>query len=74
MLNAIHTVVKGNKYFGKITTKIFKIVSNYEMQLDSKEFIPNPELTDKEVEILLLIAEGLSSNDIADNSLLLNVQ
>jgi len=68
LLNAIHTVVKGNKYFGEDYTEenIQKIVSNYEMQLDSKEFIPNPELTDKEVEILLLIAEGLSSNDIAD--------
>ena len=68
LLNAIHTVVKGKKYFGKDYTdeNIQKIVSNYEMQLDTKEFIPNPELTDKEVEILLLIAEGLSSNDIAD--------
>ena len=68
LLNAIHTVVKGKKYFGKDYTdeNIQKIVSNYEKQLDTKEFIPNPELTDKEVEILLLIAEGLSSNDIAD--------
>lgn len=68
LLKAIHTVVKGKKYFGKDYTdeNIQKIVSNYEKQLDTKEFIPNPELTDKEVEILLHIAEGLSSNDIAD--------
>jgi DNA-binding NarL/FixJ family response regulator len=68
LLKAIHTVIKGNKYFGKDYTdeNIQKIISNYEMQLDTKEFIPNPELTDKEVKILLLVAEGLSSNDIAD--------
>lgn len=68
LLKAIHTVIKGDKYFGEDFTeeKIQKLVTAYEMQLDNNEFIPNPELTDKEVEILLLIAEGLSSNDIAD--------
>ena len=68
LLKAIHTVIKGDKYFGKDYTdeNIQEIVSNYAKQLDTKEFIPNQELTDKEVEILLLIAEGLSSNDMAD--------
>ncbi|HCY75821.1 MAG TPA: DNA-binding response regulator [Ignavibacteriales bacterium] len=68
LLSAIHTVINGDKYFGKEFSdeKIQKLISNYEMQLDTKEFIPNLDLTEKEVEILLLIAEGLSSNDIAD--------
>lgn len=68
LLGAIHTVINGDKYFGKEYTdeRIQKLISNYEMQLDTREFIPNQDLTEKEVEVLLLIAEGLSSNDIAD--------
>ena len=68
LLNAISVVAEGNRYFGDEYPKhkIEKILSDYEKQLKSTKYSDIEQLTEKESEILVLLAEGLTSNEIAE--------
>lgn len=68
LLNAIYKVSRGEKYFGPDYSdeKIERLIEDYENYLETTGLEILVELTDKEKEILLLIAEGLTSNEIAD--------
>jgi two-component system response regulator NreC len=68
LLNAIDLIINGKKYFGEDYSedKIEKLLENYEKQLKSIKQEGDEQLTDKETEIMLMLAEGLTSNEIAD--------
>jgi DNA-binding NarL/FixJ family response regulator len=64
LVTAINTVVKGNVYLSpQIATTV---VNHYLCQTASSPGIASDELTDREREVLQLIAEGLSIKDIAE--------
>lgn len=68
LLFTIETVAKGGKYFGKEypEERIEKLINNYEKNLENSGLLNSSLLTSKEEEILLLVAEGLTSNEIAE--------
>lgn len=68
LLNAIDLITSGKKYFGEDypEERIEKLLDEYEKQLKSIKQEGNEQLTDKETEIMLMLAEGLTSNEIAD--------
>ena len=68
LINAIKTVSSGKKYFGAEypENKIDELIKNYEKQAKTISLSGVEQLTDKEIEIMLLVAEGLTSNEIAD--------
>ena len=68
LVHAIELVNKGRRYFGKDMTdeKIKQIVNNYEKDLNKGRIEKVPDLTDQEISVLLLVAEGDTSSDIAD--------
>jgi DNA-binding NarL/FixJ family response regulator len=63
LIKAIHTVYSGKKYLGEKITEI--MIQDY---LGKEENLPatDSELTERESEILKLIAEGVSISDISD--------
>lgn len=67
LINAIRTVSEGEKYFmGKSEDELNKINKRYEqLAIDNKESAVE-SLTHREIEILNFIAQGLSSEEIAD--------
>jgi DNA-binding NarL/FixJ family response regulator len=68
LLVAIYKVSRGEKYFGKDFSdeKIERLIEDYEKHLETSDLNGSAELTDKEIEVLLLVANGLTSNEIAD--------
>lgn len=68
LLKTITLVTGGEKYFGDYCTsdKIEEFVNNYEERLIAENKPGAVRLTDKESEIILLIAEGLTSLEIAE--------
>lgn len=68
LLHAIDLVSEGNKYFGQgfSDEQIEKLIADYESHMYSTGFEEVAQLSSKEEEILLLIADGLTSNEIAD--------
>lgn len=68
LLHAIDLVSNGKKYFGQGYTEeqIEKIITDYESHLYSTGFEGIEQLSSKEEEILLFIADGLTSDEIAD--------
>lgn len=68
LLNVIKSVIKGKKYFGYELSdvQIRKILSSYQHQTYPALLASTDKLTHKEEEVLLLIAEGLTSNEIAE--------
>ncbi len=62
VLEAIETVAKGENCFSK--ELLYSIIKNLS-QTKSSDF-NDPNLSDREIEILQLICEGLSNQDIAD--------
>ena len=68
LIHAIKTVSEGKLYFGSDYTedKIEDLLNNYEKQLKTISLNEIEYLTEKEVEILLLVSEGLTSNEIAN--------
>ena len=68
LIKAIDTVYNGKKYFGKDYTeeKLRKLIRDYDKQLDEIKTVQEVEFTDQEEAIILLIAEGYTSIDIAD--------
>ncbi len=68
LVKAIQTVMSGKDYFGDIYSEsdIKEIVKKYESFTEPSVFVQPTRLTEKEKEVLLLISEGLTSNEIAD--------
>lgn len=68
LIYAIECVTKGKKYFGDDLKedKISQFIREYEKNLIVEKKIINPNFTDQEIGVLLLIAEGHSSSIIAD--------
>ena len=63
LIEAIHTVNQGKKYLSdKITEVLIKDYLNKDEEIQDK----SPELSERESEILKLIAEGKSTREIAD--------
>jgi len=63
---AVKTVLKGQNYFSsQVQQVIFKKYSNNVTKKKEKE--PDLKLTSREVEIVKLISEGLTSNQMADS-------
>ena len=68
LINAIRIVSTGGKYFGEDYSKdrIENFIKNYEKRPKTISLSGVEQLTDKEIEIMLLVAEGLTSNEIAN--------
>jgi DNA-binding NarL/FixJ family response regulator len=68
LITAIRTVMNGSGYFGKAFSNqdIDEIVRKYESFIEPHKFVQPTRLTEKEKEILLLISNGMTSNEIAD--------
>lgn len=68
LLFAIKTILNGESYFGKnySGSDITEIIKKYERFIEPPKFVQPTKLTEKEKEVLLLISEGLTSNEIAD--------
>ena len=68
LIYAIERITKGKKYFGDELKedKISQFIREYEKNLIVEKKIINPDFTDQEIGVLLLIAEGHSSSIIAD--------
>jgi len=68
LLDAIRAVSEGKKYFGKDypPEKIKSLLESYKKQESGNEDIKKVVFTEQETQVLLLIAEGDTSEDIAD--------
>lgn len=68
LIRIIELISEGNKYFDKVysESEIESLIHSYEKQLKTISPDGVESLTDKEVEIMLLVSEGLTSNEIAD--------
>jgi DNA-binding NarL/FixJ family response regulator len=68
LLNAIHSVMKGEKYFNEaVTTLIFEDFYKKEMNIVHGERQLNiTDLTKRELEVLTLIANGKTNKEVAD--------
>jgi len=68
LLHAIELVDQGRMYFGQEYSEeqIQKLITDYESHMDATGFEEVNRLTSKEEEILLLIADGLTSDEIAE--------
>lgn len=68
LITAIKKVMGGQDYFGAEYSEndIREIMKKYEGFADTSVFVQPTRLTDKEKEVLLLISDGLTSNEIAD--------
>ncbi len=64
LILAINTVNSGNKYFSNEITDI--LVNEYIGKQNSGVEVVDPILTERELEVLRLIADGKSSNEIAE--------
>jgi DNA-binding NarL/FixJ family response regulator len=64
IMDAIRIVLAGGDYLSEKMQK--SIVHRYLHGIDSKETSPIERLSDREVEVLNLLGEGLSSKEIAD--------
>lgn len=62
MLQAIRAVQQGKPWLSNEITRMLM----HEQRLTREEISPTDHLTDREVDVLKLIAQGLSDNDIAD--------
>lgn len=63
LIKAIRTVYSGKKYLSEKITEI--MIQDY-LSKEENITVNNSELTDRESEILKLLAEGVSINDISD--------
>lgn len=65
LINAIRSIYKGKEYFGDTISKIIREYSLNQADTDSKEVSEYEKLTKREKEILKLVVEGLSNQEIA---------
>lgn len=68
LITAIKSVINGQDYFGIEYSEndIREILNKYESFTKPSVFVQPTRLTEKEKEVLLLISDGLTSNEIAD--------
>lgn len=66
LITAINTIAQGNEYFSKSISE--KVVKSFISQTRQKSGFKTvaPSLTDREIEIVKLIAEGFLNKEIAD--------
>jgi DNA-binding NarL/FixJ family response regulator len=64
LVDAIRTVVKGERYLSKQLSE--RIINNYVNKMDETEVDPYDTLTNREKEILHLVAEGFTNQEIAE--------
>jgi len=63
VISAIHTIASGEVYY---TPKVSQILAQSVIKKNKKELGENKELTEREIEILQLVVDGLSNKEIAD--------
>lgn len=68
LLTAIHTVAKGDSYFSqKVSATLLQAITRQrEKPANDKKTIPGSPLTDREIEVLRLIAQENSNGEIAE--------
>ena len=68
LAKAITSVYNGQKYFGKDynEAKLKELVQQYQKQENEKVEIKDVDFTEQEIDVLLLVAEGLTSSDIGE--------
>lgn len=68
LLLAIELISKGKRYFGKALPeeKVFQFVKDYEKNLTREKITKKADFTEQEISVLLLVAEGQTSSDIAN--------
>jgi DNA-binding NarL/FixJ family response regulator len=68
LLAAIHTVLKGDSYFSqKVSATLLQAITNHkEAVSEQKKSIGQTPLSDREIEVLRLIAQEFSNGEIAD--------
>jgi DNA-binding NarL/FixJ family response regulator len=64
LVDAIRTVVKGERYLSKQLSE--RLINAYVSKVDEAEVDPYDTLTNREKEILHLVAEGYTNNEIAE--------
>ena len=64
LVDAIRTVVKGERYMSKQLSE--RIINAYVSKMDEAEVDPYDTLTNREKEILHLVAEGFTNQEIAE--------
>lgn len=64
LVDAIRTVVKGERYLSKQLSE--RIINAYVSKVDEAEVDPYDTLTNREKEILHLVAEGFTNQEIAE--------
>lgn len=63
VINAIHTIAEGEIYY---TPEVSQILAQSVIKKNKKELGENKELTEREIEVLQLVVDGLSNKEIAD--------
>ena len=64
LVDAIRTVVKGERYLSKQLSE--RIINAYVSKMDEAEVDPYDTLTNREKEVLHLVAEGFTNQEIAE--------
>jgi len=64
LVDAIRTVVKGERYMSKQLSE--RIINAYVSKMDEAEVDPYDTLTNREKEVLHLVAEGFTNQEIAE--------
>lgn len=64
--SAIRAVVSGQSLISpSMASKLLTEFSNLSKRADERQSVPTPRLTDRELEVLKLVAQGLTNRDIA---------
>src|SRR6476661_9992159 len=64
--NAIRAVVTGQSLISpSMASKLLSEFNNLAKKADEKQAVPSPRLTDRELEVLKLVAQGMSNREIA---------
>jgi two-component system NarL family response regulator len=65
--DAVRAVMQGQTLISpSMASKLIQEFNNLAKRADEKQQVPAPRLTDRELEVLKLVAKGLTNRDIAD--------
>src|SRR3989440_5897479 len=65
--DAVRAVMQGQTLISpSMASKLIQEVNNLAKRAEEKQSVPAPRLTDRELEVLKLVAKGLTNRDIAD--------